>query len=490
MRVVLAAVGVIAVLVIQSGIAASSVRPAGLVSPGPAPRRVNLRPATGAISDAWNTASIFWFGQATNAGSSSADYVDVRLTYDSQALYIWATIVDYYLWYDPTGAADPRTYDAFAIYLDTDGDRGSAPDANDYFVVSGLSPGGCPNIPASDTPRWHRQGRGTGSAWDETWQPTPAWTAINGCRYYSSGPNNNSDADAGWATTITIPWATLGRSGPPRPGDAWGMGAVLYNRNDPPPAGSGAPETWPETFAASSPSSWAQLVFDPPPYQPGLTSRGGTVTIQRGLIGSVTDAWVGGGGSCSGGTVDNGANTAHPGDPNLFVQNQADVSDFPCFSKSYLQFDLSPVPAGQVIVSATLQIYQFGSSGTTGCGTPKPSWIQLFAVSDPWNASTLTWNNAPLAAQNFPGTWVNPVTIPPPGIAVTWDATALVAEAYAAGRPANLALYAADTACNSGKYFVSSNVGDWDASGRPSLTVTWGTAVPVRSRLFVPVIYR
>jgi hypothetical protein len=52
-----------------------------------------------------------------------------------------------------------------------------------------------------------------------------------------------------------------------------------------------------------------------------------------------------------------------------------------------------------------------------------------------------------------------------------------VADAYAASGPANLALYEADTAYNSGKYFVSSDAGDWDATGRPALVVTYGDPI-------------
>jgi hypothetical protein len=35
-------------------------------------------------------------------------------------------------------------------------------------------------------------------------------------------------------------------------------------------------------------------------------------------------------------------------------------------------------------------------------------------------------------------------------------------------------LYSADDDYNSGKYFVSSDTGDWNATGRPTLQVVWG----------------
>ena len=48
-----------------------------------------------------------------------------------------------------------------------------------------------------------------------------------------------------------------------------------------------------------------------------------------------------------------------------------------------------------------------------------------------------------------------------------------VAEAYAAGKSANVALYSTDSEYHSGKYFVSSDTGDWNAEGRPTLMVRW-----------------
>ena len=418
-------------------------------------RQVDVRPAAqGAV---WETASIFWFGRA----GENDNYVDVRMTYDASNLYVQANIVDYYLWYDPNGVADPRTYDAFAVYLDTDGVRTTQPAADDYFFVSGFR-----QWPNSSDPRWQRQGRGTGSGWDESWRPATAWSDDEFGRWYNSGPNNNSDRDAGWSTTLTIPWATVGLAGPPAAGTAWGLGAQVYDRDD-----ASTPVTtvaWPEAFSANAPTSWARLAFDPA--QPTPSTGATTIRIRRGLNGQVADAYAGGGGNCDGG-IFGGGDTPHPtGD--LFVQNESDISDFPCFSKTYLSFDLSAIPAGKVIRSATLEIYEFGGSDPTQA---QPSYVQLLSSTPDWNEATLTWNNAPLASQNYGGSWVGVIQTFPgwPGVKASWDATAPVAEAYAAGQPASLVLYSADTAYNSGKYFVGSEVGDWDADGRPTLVVTY-----------------
>ena len=61
-----------------------------------------------------------------------------------------------------------------------------------------------------------------------------------------------------------------------------------------------------------------------------------------------------------------------------------------------------------------------------------------------------------------------------PGVERHWDLSGAVAEAYAAGKPLRLVLYEADMAYHSGKYFATSDTGEWNAQGRPKLKVTWG----------------
>jgi hypothetical protein len=80
------------------------------------------------------------------------------------------------------------------------------------------------------------------------------------------------------------------------------------------------------------------------------------------------------------------------------VQNQEDISDWPCFSKYYVTFPLTGVPARKVIISSTLTLYQIGTAGEGWTPSPQPSYIQVLTADQDWNENTLTWNNAPLAA--------------------------------------------------------------------------------------------
>jgi hypothetical protein len=121
-------------------------------------------------------------------------------------------------------------------------------------------------------------------------------------------------------------------------------------------------------------------------------------------------------------------------------------------------------------------IYQIGTAGEGWTPSPQPSYIQVLTVDQDWNENTLTWNNAPPAAENITGTWVNPLPAFPgwPGLPRQWDVSRAATQAYAAGRSLRLVVYSADSPYHTGRYFTSSDIEDWDEVGRPTLTVTWG----------------
>ncbi len=77
---------------------------------------------------------------------------------------------------------------------------------------------------------------------------------------------------------------------------------------------------------------------------------------------------------------------------------------------------------------------------------------------------------------NIGRAWVNPLPGFPgwPGVARDWNVSLAVAKAYSPGEPVRLVLYTADDDYHSGKYFVASGTGDWNAVGRPTLTIQWG----------------
>jgi hypothetical protein len=201
-----------------------------------------------------------------------------------------------------------------------------------------------------------------------------------------------------------------------------------------------------------------------------------------------------------GGTIDNRcpgdsayiwndwANFKDPHNMQVNVQNQRDIADWPCFAKYLVTFPLGTIPAGKVILSATLTLHQFGNAGQGWTPPPEPSYLQVLTLGEIWDEDTLTWNTTPLARENISAAWVDPLSEygGDPGVARSWDVSRAVAEAYGAGEPLNLALYSADWAYHSGRYFWSSDHDDVHPEARPTLQVYWGVPVATIAKTAQP----
>jgi hypothetical protein len=420
----------------------------------------------------WSQSAIFWFGKF-ELGLPGKNYADVRVGYTPNTFEVKVSVVDYYLWYAENAGpgTDLTNYDAVAIYLDTKNDRITAPEKDDFRFLIGARQW-------QEMANYLRQARGNGSGWDTTWSSNPAWSGWSymqwGC---NPGPNSNQcGKDFGWTATFSIPWQSLGLSGPPAEGTNWGLGVQLYDRDEPLPAGTLPTEFWPETFQENNPSTWGDVHFGYVAYQAPLSVSPVTTIIRAASPNdnTVQDAWMGGGSNGGGGQI-NKTNGNHGDDTALYVGTETDVSNFPFFNKSFLRFSLSSIPPGKVIISAKLTLHQWGNADPN---TAQPSWVSLFTIRDPWDEMQIDWNNAPLAQENVSATWINPIGgngfAGWPGNAYNWDASIPVAEAYSRGEPVDLAIYGSDTQQDSSKYLTSSEQGDWDAEGRPTLAVTWG----------------
>ncbi len=414
-------------------------------------------------------AGIFWFGRVT----PDVNYTDVRVRTTEEGLLLTLATTDRRLWYNPKPSPDDLTsWDAVSIYLHPGGPEGEAPDAGSYRFDVQL--------------RWWEQNtvafraayQGDGSDWIPASVPFTATSGWNG-----DAPNNDKD-DRGWMAYVTIPFTSLGLDGPPAGGTVWGLGVEVHDRDS--AAVPPLPATfWPEAADPLRPASWGQLIFGlRPRYVPDPAHPQATAVIRHGLDGAeVVDADVGGSSVCGAAAApdhfSSWGDLNYAGKEFLNVQRVDPISEWPCFSKYYVTFPLNAVPQGKIVLSATLTLYQFGSAGAGWDPPARPTYIQAFTVGEAWDEQTITWNNAPLAGDAVAGTWVDPLeTSPPwPGLPKHWDVSGAVAEAYAAGTPLRLALYSADWAYHSGRYFYSSDIGG-DGSARPTLTVLWGDPVP------------
>src|SRR6266536_3363304 len=422
-------------------------------------RRINA-PYFGNAAVPFNQTAIFWFGSV----SSADNYIDVRVGYNNSELYLDLHIVDRYLWYDPNAKApNLATGDTATVYLSTAQNGSNAPDQHAYKFVA--------QVDWYQPRTYYQQAyRGNGS----TWVVSPiAFTAVSGWR----GTGFNGKEDAGWTMTYHIPFSSLGRAGPPTQGTPWKLGIKVHNQDN----ASDTPHSlkwWPETENDMTPSSWGALVFGLSTYQAPHTTNNATFTVRNGLNKQVvTDGMDGGSLGC----YNKGLNRwtgfggqSYPGATRVNIQNEWDTSDWNCFSKFYISFPLNSLSAGKGVVSAKVTLHEYGGSGTKG--NPTPSLIQVASVNEGWDPATLAWNNAPLVKENISTTVVNimPGAIIYPGQPYSWDVSKALADAYAAGQPLRLVFYSSDSAYNTGKYFFSSTIPDWNATGRPTLQATLG----------------
>jgi hypothetical protein len=409
--------------------------------------------------------AIFWFGYV----NMRDNYTDVRIGYNDQYLYIRTGTFDRLLYNDETPSVDDLTsWDAVSLYLDLDGNQGGTPDSNSFRFVAQLSI-------KPDQDDWRAAYRGNGFGWILAPVDVETKSVV-----WGKGPNTGLDS-RGWSMTFRIPFESLGLQDPPVQGTIWGMAFALHDRDD----FGGTPiadKFWPDNIQPESPTSWGQISFGWPQASQPPSQAGTTVMIRHGFNNvTVVDGHVGGDTTCghdyAPGYFDGWGDANYYGDKQVNIMNQWEVHDWPCFSKFFVTFPLDTLPTGRTILSATAQLHMFSNAGIGTPNPPGPSLIQVLVVGEDWLESSLTWNNAPLAADNISRTRVYPIgdgPPPPPGTPYDWDVTQAVAEAYAAGEPLRVVFYSADTAQNSGKYFHSSNAGLSLEEGRPTLFVTMG----------------
>ncbi len=443
-----------------------------LVSNQPPPtRRVNIPDFGGeTVTDQnFSEMAIFWFGQI----SPSNNYTDVRIGYNNSNLSLVLSIFDRLLWYDLTpSATDLTRWDSITLYLSRNTSLENA-----YRFTAQINSNGDPN-----RANWQLAEQWVNSSW--TMVPL-SFNTTTGLRWedYNSGGLNNNQNNRGWVANFTIPFSSLGLTSKPTQGTEWRMALVVHDRDD--ANGTTLRESsWPENAQPNQANTWGTLRYGLATYTPPPGASSGTTIVRNKLNGSVVpDAAVGGttGNLCPGDTDyiwNSWANENHGSDTDFNIQNQSDLADWPCFSKYYITFPLNSLPSSKVILNATLTLYHWGNSGALDLA--QPSYIQVSTVKQDWAESSLTWNNAPLAFENITQAWVDPTpncgnggSLNWPCTPRTWDITRAVTEAYQSGKPISLVLYSSDEAYHSGKFFTTSNVADWDATGRPTLTIQW-----------------
>lgn len=408
---------------------------------------------------------VFWFGKVT----PNENYSDVRVGYNKYTIVADIATIDQQLWYD-AGTPPSKNFNAWdsaSIFLSIPGESGQAESLLRLDAMTSYNKWSADQrITYQNAYRWN------GTQW------SPIDFRFSTDQDYR-GLFNERGEDEGWNITFRIPFSSLGLPRPPASGSSLRMGIVVYDRDT--TSGGAINKSWPEGFKELQTSSYGQLTFGYPVFRKPANPKAGSVTIRQSSTDTVEDASVGGYATCGNNGFnkwtewgDRVWNTA-PENQAAVVQNQRLIADWPCFSRYYVTFPLSRIPQGKVILSAKLTLTHFGGSDLSNA---KPSYIQILRIDQPWSPSTISWNNAPQAVENYhPGTWVPPYNVGSsgsPGVIRTWDVTQALMDVYSSGEPLRLALYSADSAMHSGKYFRSSETAAWGGAYPPTLTIEWG----------------
>ncbi len=408
-------------------------------------------------------AAVFWFGKVTPTDNS----VDVRIGYEQWGLWVRVSVIDRRLWYDESPTPENLTkWDSASLFLNVDGNISNFTLANTYRFDAQMNWAG-------SRENWQAAYRAS----NEGWSLEPIYF-LTYSAWWGSQPNDDNIDDRAWTVVYSIPFQSLGLSSPPPEGTKWRLSLQVHDRDD----SAGTPisdKVWPESMIPNSPITWGTVHFGLPAYTPPQASNLQMYTLRNGLNGiTVTDGMVGGGTLCGSGLDfwSEWGDHSYPGVRELNVQNQGNIDDWPCFSKTYITFPLDSLPPGMEVITASLTLHQVGNSTGFPDDPPKAlnSLIQVSEIHQDWDPAMLSWNNAPQPFENLSRAWVGSIDLPDVGIARTWDVSMLAARAYAAGEPLRLALYSADIYGPHGKYFFSSNSTDWDGDWRPSLKITVG----------------
>lgn len=408
--------------------------------------------------------AVFWFGQVT----PSENYADVRVGYNSDELWVHVAVFDRRLWYMQNPQIEDMTdWDAVSLFVQTAETSPTSPTFSSHQFVGQLT---------WWEPRDNYQAayRGTGLGWQL--DNSSFTTQID---WRGDQPNNDQD-DRGWWIQFHIPFTSLGLSGPPPTGAQWRLGISLHDR-DALNMLTEAAKVWPVDFSSTNPDTWGFINFGLPNYLPPANVRNQQmVTIRHGLENQqVKDGMVGGNTMCANGIEywTEWGQTNYDNAEQINIQNEYDVSDWPCFSKYYITFPLNTLPSNKEILSAELTMWTVGNAGGGQWGDAPITLVQVMTVEEDFTESGLTWNNAPMVTENVSRAWVPPITEETwvdPGVPRSWDLSYAVYKAYTQNTPLRLVLYMADGGYNTGRYFWSSDVGDWNAIQRPTLQVILG----------------
>jgi len=421
------------------------------------------------VADAFPELTIFWFGEIT----TNNNYYDVRIGYSNDALYVYIATIDRLLWYDNTPlTTNLNDWDSISLFISPNNSDRLLPNQG-FLLSSGLAP------QEANRSQYQKAFRWDGSKWVSDQIPFTTNAAWRG-----PGMNDAND-DGGWNLSYKIPFTSLGISQIPNLDTIWRLGIIAYDR-DYQNGTTIPPVVWPLEFDQTNIQSWGKISYGLLTNEINNDPIDSSIIVREGENGYIVqDASPGGFTICGGFDLttvwSDWGKKVFEGENAMTanIQNQRDIADWPCYSKFYINFPIPTIPQNKSIIRATLKLHLYGNAGKWGDPVFQPyrSLIQVGTTKNNWSEDTLNWNNAPILMENLSRTWVSPMEEFSgwPGVPYEWDVTKAAQVSFENGdNSVSLALYSADGAYHSGKYFSTSEVEDWNKVARPTLIIEYG----------------
>lgn len=385
-----------------------------------------------ATASAWYPSSPTWFGLGGKTGDRN--HTEVLVTYDNTALYIAFTNIDRSTIVHPKGAiVDLTTVDSNAIWIET-------PQGKRYYLLAGMD---------ANYPPAPRQASGELTTVDAKKDSLTGWSHTG----WYAGDKTIQQA-------IKIPWSTL-KTTAPVAGSKWRINFVNYNQTSSTLTASTVSRQMWAPGNETQPTQWGYLAFDEAAYtknttvspEATLTLRPATgfgeeVTLRAGNNATSTNGW-----------------------PNEAItqSNWNDWDPIDYTIKEFMQFDLSMIPKGRKIISATLQNRFRGHFESS----PTDLYLHVVRLGSQYDPKTVTMLTSPLPVENG---FRRLVTTAEAGKWVDFDVTDIVTKAFDNGASkVSLALAGSSGDIHNGKIWDTSfGRADYYDKYRPKLIITFG----------------
>jgi hypothetical protein len=191
----------------------------------PPPGATVVKKASAAVTIDGRADEAAWAGAAASTDFATAEgspeppgKTTAKLTWDDQALYVFAQITDPDVWSEYKNQDDPLwKADVVELFIDADGNRRG-------YVELQVNP----NNTHFDS--WFAGGR--------TQPGDPSWSSgMTSAVVVRGSADNRDDRDQGWDVEIAIPWAAvkckdegMAVAVPPKPGDSWKLNVVRVDK--------------------------------------------------------------------------------------------------------------------------------------------------------------------------------------------------------------------------------------------------------------------